>query len=418
MRCADTVLHIASVGLLAGLTSCATLAHGTKQNVPITSSPSGAPVMIDGVRVGVTPYTAELERRTRHRLVVGEDSASQVGYELTRRPSAWLLADLLFYPVILVDVLTGAAFAFTPGSRHIVLPNPATIVTSPTTVGERLTVQPVSQVAPAPDTTTYWGLARGHPMRLATPERRDTLVSASLDSVVVERLYWRPELSGYGAVSYARNRVDIAPSMEVPLTDVRRLQVQRPADYGKSGTSMIRHGTMLSWAVPLIIYADIGSQQRGFKRGAGASAIAIPVSFLYGAMMAERRWAPFEAHRAGSPLLVDDRVRIRQLGSTETLSGRLLDVEPKHLVVRVGPQTLRIARTDVLSLERADGFNLWSRAKYGAVAGAMLAFADMGTCNCRHTQAESYTIPVTGALMGLLFSPALAPRRWISVPSW
>jgi len=412
------VLNIASLGLLAGLTSCATLAHGTRQKVPITSSPSGAPVMIDGVRVGVTPYTADLSRTSRHRLVVGADSASQVGYELTRRPSAWLLADLLFYPVILVDVLSGAAFAFTPGSRHVVLPKQATIAATSATVGQSNAAQPVAVVAPAPDTTTYWGLARGHPLRLATPESGDTVLSASLDSVVVERLYWRPEMSGYGAVSFARNRVDIAPSMEVPLTDVRRLQVQRPADHGKSGTSMIRHGTMLSWAVPLLIYADIGSQQRGFKRGATATAIAIPASFLFGAIMAEHRWAPFEAHRAGSPLLVNDHVRIRQLGSTETQRGRLLDVEPKHLVVRVGPQTLRIARTNVVSLERADGFDLRSRAMYGAFAGALLAFADMGTCNCRYTQAESYTIPVTGALMGLLFSPALAPRRWIGVSTW
>jgi hypothetical protein len=387
------VLHYAGAGLFAGLAGCATLVHGTRQTVPITSVPAGAPVTIDGVPVGVTPYMARLSRRDHHRVLVGTDSTSMASFEIGRRPSAWLIPELFLYPFILVDLISGAGLALTPATVSAGLGNTAGVAAAPA----------------APDTTTYWGLSRGHHLRLSSPFGHGALVDATLDSLIADRLYWKPT-DGGGAYK--------PPPLGSALADIRSLQVRRPPSYGESGRSTMHYATQFTWAVPLLVFAEIGSQQRGFKGGAIASAIAIPVTFVAGAAFARQRWAPFESHRVGSPLLVNDQVRLRQLGSAVTVSGRLMDVEPRHLVIRVGPETYRVLRTNVVSLERADGFDLRSRALYGAVTGAMLAYANMGTCTCRPSGADVYTVPITGALMGLLLSPALAPRRWRSVSSW
>jgi hypothetical protein len=428
MGYAVRVLHYAGAGLLAGLAGCATVVHGTTQTVPITSSPPGAPFTIDGVRIGVTPYDVQLSRRRAHSVRIGADPASRVNFDLGRRASGWLLVDLVvFYPAILVDLVTGAGFAFTRDSLHANFQDARAIAGSPTapaaaTIAAASGSAPEATVpiAPAPDTTTYWGLRRGHALRLTTRESRDTLVDATLDSIVGERLYWRP-LTGpslYGSAFFERNRIDSTQSRTVPLADVRRFEVRRPPAYAMSGASAMHGATQLTWAVPMLLFAEVGSQQRGFRGGAIASAIAIPVAFVAGAAFARHQWAPFEAHRARSPLLVNDQVRLRQLGSAETVSGRLLDVEPKHLVIRVGPETRRVLRTNVVSIERADGFDLRSRAIYGAFAGAIIAYANMGTCACHPGGADVYTVPISGALLGLLASPALAPRRWRSVSSW
>jgi hypothetical protein len=65
-------LAFALVSVLSGgallLSSCASIIHGSKQKVEIRSRPPGAAVRIDGTDSGVTPTTAELSRKSSHRV--------------------------------------------------------------------------------------------------------------------------------------------------------------------------------------------------------------------------------------------------------------------------------------------------------------------------------------------------------------
>jgi hypothetical protein len=61
------ILLLASLLISAG---CATLTRGdSKQPVPVTSSPAGATIIVNGVRKGVTPMQIWLTRKTKDQVI-------------------------------------------------------------------------------------------------------------------------------------------------------------------------------------------------------------------------------------------------------------------------------------------------------------------------------------------------------------
>ena len=58
------VLATLTAGLV--ISACATIMHGSKQDVTFTSTPSNAKVLVDSMEVGHTPVVANLERKPRH----------------------------------------------------------------------------------------------------------------------------------------------------------------------------------------------------------------------------------------------------------------------------------------------------------------------------------------------------------------
>jgi hypothetical protein len=151
--------HQASVFLAGCLLfcSCATIAHGRWQQVPIQTDPPGATVVVDGTPAGVTPMVLRVPRRHR-----GVDvRLERVGYRpvsitLTPDLSAWVAGDLglgasqalnqgvknseqqaIAGGVMLglglgVDVATGAAFTYDPLRVSLKpLPAPAAMAARP-----------------------------------------------------------------------------------------------------------------------------------------------------------------------------------------------------------------------------------------------------------------------------------------------
>ena len=51
-------------------TGCATIVKGTTQGVPVSSDPSGADILVDGMLVGTTPTDIELKRKRDHLIVI------------------------------------------------------------------------------------------------------------------------------------------------------------------------------------------------------------------------------------------------------------------------------------------------------------------------------------------------------------
>ena len=48
-----------------GSAGCATIAHGGRQDILVTTAPSGAAVLVNGVKVDDTPATVPISRKDR-----------------------------------------------------------------------------------------------------------------------------------------------------------------------------------------------------------------------------------------------------------------------------------------------------------------------------------------------------------------
>ena len=97
--------------LATTITGCATLVHGTTQEIPVASSPPGATVLIDDVPVGVTPMVATVSRKQAHVVSFVADSITIDRVPLVRGLSPWIAAGVaLYYVPAIYDFATGAAY--------------------------------------------------------------------------------------------------------------------------------------------------------------------------------------------------------------------------------------------------------------------------------------------------------------------
>ena len=114
----NKVLFLASsfVLILILLVGCATIMQGPKQNVGISSIPSGAKVTIDGQIVGYTPLTVELSRKDNHVIRIELEGYSPYEITLTRKVSGWVAGNIIFGGIIglAIDAITGSMYKLTP----------------------------------------------------------------------------------------------------------------------------------------------------------------------------------------------------------------------------------------------------------------------------------------------------------------
>jgi PEGA domain len=81
------------------ITGCATLAHGRKQEVVVSSEPPGAQVLLRGEGIGLTPTRVTLPRRDSHLTLRFEKAGYQPAELLLRRSmSGWIVGDLAWGP--------------------------------------------------------------------------------------------------------------------------------------------------------------------------------------------------------------------------------------------------------------------------------------------------------------------------------
>lgn len=104
---------------------CATIMHGTRQDVGISSTPTGASVSIDNIETGKTPFIAHLRRKDNH--VVRMELAGYQPFEatLTRSVSGWVWGNLAFGGLIglAVDGISGGIYKLTPEQISGALPS-------------------------------------------------------------------------------------------------------------------------------------------------------------------------------------------------------------------------------------------------------------------------------------------------------
>jgi hypothetical protein len=102
--------------LFLGSFGCATIIHGSSQDVSINSTPSGAEVTADNVPSGKTPVMLHLKRGDAHTIQVNVPGYLPYEIILTKSVSGWVWGNLLFGGLIglAVDAISGGLYYLNP----------------------------------------------------------------------------------------------------------------------------------------------------------------------------------------------------------------------------------------------------------------------------------------------------------------
>ena len=114
--CRKFISIVVLLCFITSISGCATIMHGTKQKVGISSTPSGASVNVDGVSYGKTPVAANLDRNDDHIVVIKMDGYEPYETMLTKKVSGWVWGNILIGGLIglAVDALSGGLYKLTP----------------------------------------------------------------------------------------------------------------------------------------------------------------------------------------------------------------------------------------------------------------------------------------------------------------
>jgi len=95
---------------------CATIMHGTSQDIAVSSNPSNAKVTIDGNTVGNTPLTTSLSRKDIHTVKIELDGYHPFESKIMKETSGWVWGNIIFGGLIglAVDAITGGLYDLTP----------------------------------------------------------------------------------------------------------------------------------------------------------------------------------------------------------------------------------------------------------------------------------------------------------------
>ena len=70
--------------------NCATLMRGTSQKIPVTSSPAGTRIIVDGEEMGYAPLVLKLKKKRSHIIRVEKQGYNPLEIKITRKTSAGL----------------------------------------------------------------------------------------------------------------------------------------------------------------------------------------------------------------------------------------------------------------------------------------------------------------------------------------
>lgn len=81
------------------LTSCCSVRHQRNQMVGISSNPTGATIIVDGVPQGVTPKKVPMQRDQSHQLILMKEGYFPKEYQLQSKVSAKALSSNALFPL-------------------------------------------------------------------------------------------------------------------------------------------------------------------------------------------------------------------------------------------------------------------------------------------------------------------------------
>ena len=118
------LFNISTSLLLAfNLSGCASIAHGTTQDISVTSSPTGANLFVDGQPAGQTPTKVKLKRKRDHLLTLSKPGYQEDSAVVTHVISGAVAGNLIAGGLIGwgVDAISGAQFRLVPETIQVSL---------------------------------------------------------------------------------------------------------------------------------------------------------------------------------------------------------------------------------------------------------------------------------------------------------
>lgn len=105
-----------SLLIASSLTSCATIMHGTRQSIGISSNPSDACVWVDSQMIGSTPLIVEMSRKDNHVVRIELEGYQPYEAMFSRQMSCWVFGNIIFGGLIglAVDAISGGIYMLTP----------------------------------------------------------------------------------------------------------------------------------------------------------------------------------------------------------------------------------------------------------------------------------------------------------------
>ena len=109
--------------MMLSLCGCATIINSPTQRTPMTSSPMGATVTIDGNQKYTTPTEVQLERKHDHQLLFQKDGYEDLIFVMKHVVSGVVAGNLIAGGLIGwgVDAMTGAQFKLIPETVSVTL---------------------------------------------------------------------------------------------------------------------------------------------------------------------------------------------------------------------------------------------------------------------------------------------------------
>jgi uncharacterized protein YceK len=105
------------IGMIVLLTTgCATIIHGTRQDVGISSTPTGASVTIDNLQSGTTPVFSKLRRKENHVVRISLAGYQPLDLTLTSSVSGWVWGNVAIGGLVglAVDAISGGMYKLSP----------------------------------------------------------------------------------------------------------------------------------------------------------------------------------------------------------------------------------------------------------------------------------------------------------------
>lgn len=107
----------------ATVSGCATITRGTNQDIPVSSNPVGADIIVDGMPYGRTPATIQLSRKHPHQVTLLLDGYEPYSVSVRTDMGKAMAGNCLIggLPGMAIDGYSGAANVLTPESIHVEL---------------------------------------------------------------------------------------------------------------------------------------------------------------------------------------------------------------------------------------------------------------------------------------------------------
>ena len=119
-----SLLLLGGIGTVLVVVSCASIIHGSRQDISVNSVPSGAKVMVKGVHMATTPAVIELKRKESNIILRFEKEGYEpVEIALNRSVDGWIAGNIVFGGLIglAIDFIDGAAYKLNPSEVDAVL---------------------------------------------------------------------------------------------------------------------------------------------------------------------------------------------------------------------------------------------------------------------------------------------------------